>query len=134
MVIYAVLASLVLALHALFIMWVIFGAFLTRHSHLLRNLHITSILWGVLIEIVSWPCPLTLAENWLESRAGSTAYHTGFLLHYLDKFVYPDVPPELLTVAAVLVCLANLAVYGIRYAARRKRTHEKPGVSRHPRK
>ena len=124
MTIYTVLASLVITLHALFIIWIIFGAFLTGHSRLLRNLHIASIFWGVLIEIVSWPCPLTRAENWLEIRAGATAYHTGFMLHYLDKFVYPDFPPELLTVGAVLVCLANLAVYALRYAAGRNRTHE----------
>ena len=57
-------------------------------------------------------CPLTLLENWLEQKAGVTPYQGGFLLHYLDKFVYPDIPATVLTVVGVFVCLLNLALYG----------------------
>ena len=35
----------------------------------------------------------------------------GFLLHYLDKLVYPDISPNVLTFAEVVVCIANLAFY-----------------------
>jgi hypothetical protein len=119
---YVVLASVVMALHALFIVWVVFGAVLTGRRPLLRGLHIASLVWGVLIEIGPWPCPLTVVENWLNVRAGGTGYQAGFLLHYLDKFVYPDVPPRLLTVAAVIVCLINLIIYVMRYASGLSRT------------
>jgi hypothetical protein len=111
MKLYAVLALVVITLHALFIVWIVFGAALTRNRPLLRNLHIASIIWGVLIELAPWSCPLTVAENCLEIRAGGTGYHNGFLLHYLDKFFYPDVPPKLLIVAAILVCAINLSIY-----------------------
>ena len=104
---YSVLATLVLFVHALFILWVVFGAFLARTRPLLRRLHIASLIWGVLTEVLPWPCPLTLLENWLEQRAGIEPYQGGFLLHYLDKFVYPDVPAIVLTTAAVVVCLLN---------------------------
>jgi len=43
-----------------------------------------------------------------------TAYQRGFLLHYLDKFVYPDIPPALLSGAAVVVVIANLGIYALR--------------------
>jgi len=46
--------------------------------------------------------------------AGVTAYQRGFLLHYLDKFVYPDIPPALLSGAAVVVVIANLGIYALR--------------------
>lgn len=108
---YSVLATLVLFVHALFILWVVFGAFLAHSRPLLRRLHIASLIWGVLTEILPWPCPLTLLENWLEQRAGIEPYQGGFLLHYLDKFVYPDLPASVLTAAAVIVCLLNLAFY-----------------------
>jgi hypothetical protein len=34
-----------------------------------------------------------------------------FLLHYLDALVYPDIPPLLLTLCAIAVCLFNLGIY-----------------------
>jgi hypothetical protein len=111
MTIYRALADLVVALHAVFIVWIIFGAFLTRHRPLLRALHIASVVWGVLIELFPWPCPLTLAENWLQVRTGKAGYQSGFLLHYLDKLVYPDLPSRLLVVAAILVGLINIVIY-----------------------
>ena len=109
--IYGVLAVSVLLVHGLFILWVIFGAFVTRSRPLLRWLHIASLVWGILTELLPWPCPLTLLENWFESRAGVEPYQGGFLLHYLDKVIYPDISATFLTVAGVLVCGANIAHY-----------------------
>jgi len=108
---YSVLATAVLFLHALFILWVILGALLTRSRPILRWLHIASLVWGILTEVLPWPCPLTLLENWLEGRAGIEPYQGGFLLHYLDKLVYPDISANVLTIAGVVVCLSNLAFY-----------------------
>ncbi len=110
--IYSALAVAVLFLHALFIVWVVFGAFLTRSRPVLRWLHVASLVWGILTELLPWPCPLTLLENWLEGTAGVEPYQGGFLLHYLDKLVYPDISAMVLTVAGVLVCALNLALYG----------------------
>ncbi len=109
---YSVLAVVALLVHALFILWVIFGAFLTRSRPLLRWLHIASLLWGIATELLPWPCPLTVLENWLETKAGVEPYQGGFLLHYLDKIVYPDISATTLTIAAVIVCALNLAFYG----------------------
>jgi hypothetical protein len=111
---YSALATAVLSLHALFIVWVVFGAVVTRSRPILRWLHIVSLIWGILTELMPWPCPLTLLENWLEQKAGVDPYQGGFLLHYMDKLVYPDISATALTVAGVLVCAFNLAVYGRR--------------------
>jgi len=110
--VYSALAVFVLFLHALFISWVVFGALLTRSRPVLRWLHIASLVWGILTELLPWPCPLTLLENWLEAKAGIQPYQGGFLLHYLDKLVYPDISATVLTTAGVLVCVFNLALYG----------------------
>jgi hypothetical protein len=109
---YSALVTLVLFVHAFFLVWIVFGAFVARSRPLLRGLHVVSLIWGVFTEVLPWPCPLTLAENWLEQRAGIEPYQGGFLLHYLDKFVYPDLPASVLTSAGVIVCLLNLAFYG----------------------
>lgn len=109
---YSALAVSVLLLHALFIAWVVFGAFVTGSRPLLRWLHIASLVWGILTELLPWPCPLTLLENWLEAKAGVEPYQGGFLLHYLDKLVYPDISATILTTAGVFVCVLNLGLYG----------------------
>jgi hypothetical protein len=109
---YSALATFVLLLHALFILWVVFGALVARSRPVLRWLHIGSLVWGILTELLPWPCPLTLLENWLEAKAGVEPYQGGFLLHYLDKLVYPDISATFLTVAGVVVCILNLALYG----------------------
>src|ERR1700751_6213012 len=106
---YSALAIFVLFLHALFIVWVVFGAFLTRWRPVLRWLHIASLVWGILTELLPWPCPLTMLENWAEGKAGVEPYHGGFLLHYLDKLVYPNISTTILTVAGVVICALNLA-------------------------
>lgn len=54
---------------------------------------------GNVTELLLWPCALTVLENWLEAKAGVQPYQGGFLLHYLDKFVYPDISATVLTIA-----------------------------------
>jgi hypothetical protein len=109
---YSALAVFILFLHALFIVWVAFGAFLTRSRPVLRWLHIVSLIWGILTELLPWPCPLTVLENWFEGKAGVQPYQGGFLLHYMDRLVYPEISATVLTVAGVFVCVLNLAWYG----------------------
>ncbi len=118
---YSALATAVLFLHALFILWVVFGAFLTRSRPILRWLHIGSLLWGILTEILPWRCPLTLLEDWLESRAGIEPYQGGFLLHYLDKLVYPEISASVLTAAGLIICALNLAFYALQLWIARSR-------------
>lgn len=70
---YSALATAVLFVHALFTVWVVFGALLTRSRPVLRWLHIVSLVWGILTELLPWPCPLTLLENWLEQKGAGRA-------------------------------------------------------------
>jgi hypothetical protein len=109
---YSELAIFVLFLHALFIVWVVFGALLTRSRPIIRWLHIGSLVWGILTELLPWPCPLTVLENWLEAMAGVQPYQGGFLLYYLDKLVYPNISATVLTLGGVIICALNLAFYG----------------------
>ena len=107
-----VLAGLVLVVHLLFILWVMCGVLLVRRYQRLKWFHIVSLAYGIFIEVVPRPpCPLTVLEQMLESRAGIAAYHGSFLVHYLDALVYPSVPLTLLVTMAVAFCAANLAYY-----------------------
>ena len=115
---YSTAAAGVLVLHLLFILWGAFGVLVTRNRPLLRWVHIASLIYGILLEILEWSCPLTPVENWLRGRAGIPTYQGGFLLHYLDALVYPDVAPSFLVLCAVAVCLFNLGVYAVRFRRR----------------
>ncbi len=112
------MASAVLALHLLFILWIIFGVLLTRRRPLLRWLHFASLGWGLIVDVLPWTCPLTFVEDWLRSRAGIAPYQGGFLLHYLDAIVYPNVSPGLLKAGVVGLFFFNVVIYGMRFSRR----------------
>lgn len=113
----------VLILHLGFIAWVIFGAAVTRSRPVVTAFHVLSFIWALLVEIFPWSCPLTLAENWLELRAGAAPYQGGFVLHYLDLLVYPNLPSILLTAAAILVVAVNVIIYGRRWREQTMKIH-----------
>ena len=114
-----VLGDVVLIIHLLWILWVIFGAFWTRGRPLLSVFHILSLMWGVIVELSPLPCPLTVAEQFFEQKAGAKTYGGGtFLSSLLDRLVYPDLPEALLVSAGVAVCGFNLMLYGWRYRRR----------------
>jgi hypothetical protein len=112
------LASVVLAVHLIWIVWVIFGWLIACNRPLLRWLHLGSLLYGIFIEIAPWPCPLTVLEQWLESQPSGTAYREPFLVHYLEALVYPDVPERVLVPVAVVVCVVNLRFHAKRFLGR----------------
>jgi uncharacterized protein DUF2784 len=104
-------ACLILISHLTWLALLVFGALWTRGRPVWSAIHILALLWGILVEVSPWPCTLTLAEQYFESRAGWTPYHGSFLLHYLDAIVYPDLPGWVVTSAGVVVCAVNLGIY-----------------------
>src|SRR5713226_9652278 len=86
----------------------------TSGQRRLAALHVGTLVYGVIIEIFGFWCPLTALETWLEMRGNVPAYRGPFLLHYLDAVVYPNIPPNLLIAGAVAVCVLNLWIYARR--------------------
>ena len=115
---YRILAFAALALHLAWMAWVVLGWLVTRNRPVLRWLHVASLLYSIVIMISPWPCPLTLAEQWSEARAGLQPYQKSFLEHYLESMVYPDLPPGLLTWCAVSACVLILGIYAWRFRRR----------------
>jgi hypothetical protein len=109
----------VLIVHLLWCAWVALGWTVTRGRRVLRALHIASLIYAIIIESVPWPpCPLTVAEDWLEARAGIEPASGPFLVRVLDATVYPNVPVWLVVGGAVIVCAAILGIYVRRYLRR----------------
>jgi hypothetical protein len=111
---YAALESAALLLHLCWILWILFGWTQTRGRPTLAWVHILSLVWGIAVELGPWPCPLTLVEQWLEARSGATPSNQGFLVHYLDRLVYPDLPEAVVGWTATAICIAILCIYYIR--------------------
>jgi Protein of Unknown function (DUF2784) len=109
----------VLFLHLLWCVWVLLGWTLTRCRRLLRTLHIATLVYAIVIQLVPWlPCPLTMAETLLEARAGIEPARGPFLVRILDAIVYPNLPGWLVIGCAVFVCATILCVYLRRYLNR----------------
>jgi len=70
-------------------------------------------VWGALVEIAGWICPLTPLEVAFRQAAGDAAYDTTFVEQYLVPFVYPSaLTREMQMAMGVFVVAVNVAVYG----------------------
>lgn len=103
-----------LVIHVAWILWVVFGVSLTRGRPWLTGFHLGSLGWGIAVEIGPWPCPLTLAEEYLRRRADMAAFQGGFIIHYLDAIIYPNLPVMLVAWTGVAICAVNLFLYAWR--------------------
>ena len=113
---YALLADALLMLHALFILWVVLGAFTVLRWPRLVWLHLPAAAWGVWIEWSGGICPLTPWEWRLREWAGQgtvgASLHRGFIEHYLTAAVYPEgLTREVQWVLGAVVLVVNLGVY-----------------------
>ena len=86
---YRAAADLVVAVHLLFIGFVVFGAFLAWRWPRIIWVQLPAMVYGALIEFIGFTCPLTPVENYLRHRAGEAGYRGGFIAHYLVSVVYP---------------------------------------------
>jgi hypothetical protein len=110
--IFQTLATLVAVIHFAFIVFVIGGAFLVLRWPSLKWVHLPAAIWGALIEIGGWICPLTILENALLRRAGAAGYDDGFIAHHLFGVIYPNGLTRGMEFAiAVFVIAINVAVY-----------------------
>jgi hypothetical protein len=86
---YRIAADLVVAVHLLFISFVVGGAFLAWRWPRIIWAHLPAMVYGALIEFTGFTCPLTPLENYLRHRAGDAGYRGGFIAHYLVAVIYP---------------------------------------------
>ena len=66
------LADLVLAVHALFVVFVILGGMAVLRWPALAWVHLPAVAWGVATEFGGWICPLTPLEVALRQRGGDS--------------------------------------------------------------
>jgi hypothetical protein len=128
--IFRVLADLVVVLHIGFVLFVVLGGFLVRRWPRLIYVHVPVAVYGVLIELVGWVCPLTPLENHLRSLGGEAGYSGGFVEHYLLPILYPNaLTRNVQLLLALFVVACNAVAYGLVIRARRARKKKLSGAA-----
>ncbi|MBT9613602.1 MAG: DUF2784 domain-containing protein [Burkholderiales bacterium] len=118
---YRTLADAVLVIHLLFILFVVGGGFLVLRWPKIAWAHLPVALWGAVIELAGWICPLTPLENAWRHAAGDAGYGGGFIEHYLLPAIYPaQLTSAIQTGLGLAVVVINLLIYT--WVWRRKRS------------
>ena len=105
-------ADAVLAAHLAFVLFVVFGGLLVLRWRNLAWVHLPAIVWGALVELNGWICPLTPLEIALREAAGEAGYSGDFLQHYLLALLYPEGLTHAMQLGfGGLVMLINAAIY-----------------------
>jgi uncharacterized protein with PQ loop repeat len=109
---YQTLATFVAFVHFGFILFVILGGLLVLRWPALKWIHLPAAVWGAVIEIGGFVCPLTKIENAFLRRAGAAGYDGGFIAHHLFSVIYPQGLTRGMEFAiAAFVIAVNAAVY-----------------------
>ena len=79
---------------------------------LFRTLHLVGILYVSLLAAMGRFCPLTIFENELRSKQDPEQVYSGaFIVHYVEKIVYPEVAPMVVLIPTFLIAIVTLIVY-----------------------
>jgi hypothetical protein len=118
---YELLADAVLALHTLFVLFVVGGLLLilcgwwrgwvwTRNIWF-RLTHLAAIAFVMLEAWAGVPCPLTTLESRLRVLTGGAGYAASFIGHWLQRVLFYEAPPWVFTLAYSLFALLVVAVF-----------------------
>lgn len=109
---YGILAGVIIVAHFLFIAFVAAGGLLVLRWPRLAWVHLPAVVWGVVVELTGWICPLTPLENYLRRLRGSSSYSGGFIEQYLIPIIYPaNLTAATQYILGGLVIVVNLILY-----------------------
>lgn len=110
--VYGLLANAAAAVHFCFVAFVIAGGLLSYRWPRMVWLHFPVAVYGVLIMVVGWRCPLTDLEIWLRRMAGQVVEWDEFLERYFWSIVgWEGTEPFILVLIIVLILLFNTRAY-----------------------
>lgn len=118
---YKISADIIVIVHFIWIIFMLLGFFLTVYGFfkndffdwwLFRTLHLSGILFVGILTTLRRFCPLTILENLSRAQySPESTYPGSFIVHYIEKLVYPDVNQTLLRVGTVFVAFFVLVVF-----------------------
>jgi len=119
---YKIFADAVIVVHFLFILFMLLGFLLTIYAvlfrekffdwWLFRSLHLLGIFYVASLSILGKYCPLTILENELRLKYEVFSVYSGsFIVHYLEKLVYPDVNPLVIQIPTVFLAIFTIVMF-----------------------
>ena len=119
--IWRLLADLLVLVHAGFVAFVVCGGLLALRWRWMPLVHLPAAIWGALVVLCGWLCPLTPLEIAWRARGGDAGYEGGFVEHYILPLLYPEGLTRGVQVAlGVFVVIVNLAIYAALWWRRKK--------------
>ena len=122
--IYKLLADTLVAIHLKWILFMLAGFVLTVRGFwrkgffdrwLFRTLHLCGIVFVGILGLLGRYCPLTIWENALRERCAQRLVYPGsFIIHYIEKIVYPSVHPLIIQVPTTFIAVFTVAAFVFR--------------------
>lgn len=128
---YKILADIIVVMHFAWILFMLWGFILTLRGFLqkefferwfFRTLHLCGIAYVSVLATMGKYCPLTVWENTLRQKYDpSLTYPGSFMIHYFEKFVYPDINPLFIQIPTTFIAVFTVAVFIIKPSKKIKR-------------
>jgi hypothetical protein len=84
-----VMGNVVVVFHLVFVLFVVFGGVLLVRWRRVVWIHAPSVVWGIIVELTGYICPLTSIENLFRELGGELGYRGDFLEQYILPILYP---------------------------------------------
>ncbi len=109
---YRILADIVVLIHFLWIVFLMFGAFLGRRYRAVKIFHIGGVIFALVIQILGWYCPLTHLEAWLRRMHNPALSYSGsFIIHYVEKIIYINLSTRTILIMTMVLAVLSVWVY-----------------------
>lgn len=128
---YKVLADAIVIIHFAWILFMLLGFIFTLCGFfyrsffdrwLFRTLHLCGIVYVGLLAALRQYCPLTILEYTLRAKYNPELTYPGsFIVHYIEKLVYPDVDLLVILIPTVIIAVFTIAVFIIKPPTRIRR-------------
>jgi len=125
-----IFADLIVVIHFSWVLFMLLGFMLTLCGFfwreffdrwLFRILHLCGIAYVGLLAVLRHYCPLTIMENALRAKYDPELTYPGsFIVHYIEKLVYPDVNPLVILIPTIFIAVFSIVVFIIRPPERTK--------------
>jgi hypothetical protein len=125
----AILATLVVVVHVLFVVFATLGGLLALRWPRIAWVHVPCAAWAAFVEFSGRICPLTPLENALRRRAGLEIYSGDFVANYIFPVLYPEgLTRDAQIVIGIFVVVLNVLAYA--WVARRMTRRRSTTVGR----
>jgi hypothetical protein len=114
MMVYILLSDFVILLHLLWIIFLIFGLLLALKYVKISFIHLTGLVFTLVLNLGEWYCPLTYLENYLHGLYDpQLPYADSFITRNLHKLIYLDLDEAYLRIGAIAWVGLNMVGYAL---------------------